>query len=99
MKRNILVEEIMNFCLDYGVFIELKEIKSKIKQGLEQAELIESLINTIFLKAKSSKNMDIERVKELLIELEEVRLDLEFKDYDLVHQDKRTDAYIKRLTR
>ena len=73
---------VVNFCFDYGVLLDKKEIRRKIKQGLEKAEFIEDLYNTIFKTAKSSKNMDITRVKELLIELEKVRLDLEFEDYD-----------------
>ena len=80
IKRDSLVREIVSFCLDYGVFFEHKEIEIKIEQGLEKAELVESLINIIFKNAKSGKIKDIERVKELLIELEKIRLDLEFKD-------------------
>jgi len=70
-----------------GVLIDADAVKNKIAQGLEKAELIESLINTIFLKVKSSKNINIKRVKELLIELEKVRLDLEFKDYGLTQNE------------
>ncbi|MCL2843541.1 MAG: hypothetical protein FWE28_08805 [Oscillospiraceae bacterium] len=80
MEKDILVREIVSFCLDYGVLIKKKEIERKIEQGLESAELIEDLYNTIFRKAKSGRIKDIERVKELLIELEKIRLDLEFKD-------------------
>jgi len=87
MERDILVGEIVRFCLDYGVLIDAEELKRKIELGLEKAELIESLINTIFLRAKASKNIDIKRVKELLIELEKVRLDLEFKDYGLAQNE------------
>jgi len=81
MKQDNLIREIVSFCLDYGVLIDRKEIERKIKQGLEKAELIEDLYNTIFRRAKSDRGMDIKRVIELLIELERVRLELEFKDH------------------
>jgi len=92
MERDILINEIANFCLDYGVIIDRIEIKSKIEDGLGKAELIESLINTIFIKAKNGKIKDIEKVKELLVELEKIRLDLEFKDYSLGQKEKRTKS-------
>jgi len=85
MEKDILVREIVSFCLDYGVLIKKKEIERKIAQGLESAELIEDLYNTIFRKAKSGKIKDIKRVIELLVELERVRLELEFKDRLLVN--------------
>ena len=82
MDRNILIREIVSFCLEYGILLDEKEIGRKIEQGLERAELVESIINMIFKRAKSGNMKDIERVKELLIELEKIRLDLEFRDYD-----------------
>ena len=84
MEKDILVREIVSFCLDYGVLINKKEIEQKIEQGLESAELIEDLYNTIFRRAKRDRSMDIKRVIELLVELERVRLELEFKDYNKV---------------
>jgi len=88
MERDILINEIVSFCLDYGVLIDRREVKSKIEEGLEKAELIENLINTIFIKAKNGKIRDIEKVKELLIELEKTRLDLEFRDYNLEQKER-----------
>jgi len=99
MEKNLLVDEIVNFCLDYGVVIDREEIKRNINQGLEKAELIENLYNTIFKKAKSGRIMEIKRVKELLLELEKIRLDLEFKDYYLEPPEKLAATYVKSLTR
>jgi len=84
MERNILVDEIISFCFDYGVKLERSEVKENIEQGLESAELVESFINMIFIKAKKDKNTDIKRIIELLLELERIRLELEFKDHNLV---------------
>ena len=86
MKRNSLVEEIENFCADYGVNFPKDAIKSIIAQGLKKAELIEIIYNKIFIEAKRSQGVDIERVKELLNELHKIRLDLEFRDYP--HKEK-----------
>ena len=83
MERDILIDEIASFCLDYGVLIDQSEIRNKIEAGPERAELIESLINTIFIKTKNGRIKDIEKVKELLVELEKIRLDLEFKGCNL----------------
>lgn len=92
MERDVLINEIASFCLDYGVIIDQSEMKSKIEAGLEKAELIESLYNTIFIKGKNGKIKDIEKVKELLIELEKIRLDLEFENYSLEPKEKRTKS-------
>lgn len=57
------------------------EIRSKVENWLGKTEFIEDLINTIFKKAKRNKDIDIKRTIELLLELERVRLELEFKDH------------------
>jgi len=82
MERNILVNEIAAFCFSYGVFdksIRAREIKKNIKSQLDDVEFIESLINTLIVKTRNRKNIDIEKLKELLLELEKIRLDLEYK--------------------
>ena len=81
MRREVLISEIIKFCLDYGVLINENEIKTNIENGLSEADFIESLINMIIIKSKKSFGLDIRRVKELLIELEKIRLELEYKDY------------------
>jgi len=81
MKKDILVEEIASFCFDYGVILDMEEIKKQIEDKLSEVEFLEDLINTIFVKSKNTKDIDIEKVKELLIELERIRLELEYKEY------------------
>jgi len=82
MERDILIREVVSFCLDYGVLIDKSEMKSKIDSGLEKTEFIEDLINTIFIKTKKNKHLDTKKVIELLLELEKVRLELEFKEHN-----------------
>jgi len=59
-----------------------KEVEKKIRLYLKKAEFVENFIGMIIAKAKKDKNVDIERTKELLLELEKVRLDLEFKNHN-----------------
>jgi len=80
-KKEIIAKEIISFCADYGVMLNDKDIKRKIELCLSEAHLIEYVIGMIFIKAKRNRNIDIEKVKELLIELEKVRLEYEFKDH------------------
>ena len=84
MKRNILVNEIVTFCFTNEIFhktIKVSEIKNRVRICLDEIDFIESLINTIIIKTRISKNIDIEKAKELLVELEKIRLELEYKDY------------------
>ncbi|MCL2568492.1 MAG: hypothetical protein FWE12_03510 [Oscillospiraceae bacterium] len=95
MQKNELIETVISFCLDYGVLLDKEEIKRKIEAGLEKEEFLENLIGTIRNKAKRDSTLDIQRVKELLIELEKIRLDLEFKDYNAGERTKQNRVYVK----
>ena len=84
MGKNVLVNEIVSFCFDYGIVHESMngdELKSIVYNHLEEEPFIENLINTIIIKSKTCPNLDIDRLKDLLIELEKVRIELEYKDY------------------
>jgi len=80
IERKTLINEITKFCIKYEVFkekVETSDIEMGVEAGLESSAFIESLINIIILKTKYSENMDIEKVKFILLELEKIRLDLE----------------------
>ena len=82
MERNILIDEIAEFGFKYKLFsrtFNIKDLKIGIDGSLKRVEFIESLINTIIVKTKYRKNVDTERLKDLLIELEKIRLKLEYK--------------------
>ena len=79
MKKDVFLDEIIEFCFDYGVIID-ENIKSRIEYQLNEPAFIENLISVITKKSKTDENVDIERVKELLIELEKIRLELEYKN-------------------
>ena len=82
MNKDILIDEIASFGFNYGLFndqIEIEEIKKRIGYMLEDSEFLENLINTIILKARYYKNIDMDKLKKLLIDLEKTRLELEYK--------------------
>jgi len=74
MRRDILAGKIANFCFDCGE----SETRKRIESKLDEVEFIELLISTVHTKARTAKNIDVALVKELLVELETIRVELEF---------------------
>gem|GEM_PF-1071999 len=82
IKRTKLTAEIIGFCTDYKILAEserLKEVKESIEHQLEDAVFVEELINWFIVKTKSRQDIDIDRLIDLIIELEKIRLNLEYK--------------------
>jgi len=76
-----LAEEIINFCVKYRLLGNPKKIiksKDRVIQELGNIVFVESLIHMLILKTKYIHNVDNNRLKVLLVELEKVRLDLEY---------------------
>ena len=85
MERIELINEIIEFCLKYRLFnraIRTDEIKRNIGSRLDDCIFVENLINTIVLKTRKRKNTDVHKIKNLLLELEKIRLDLEYNGRD-----------------
>ena len=83
MERKELINEIAYFCYEYRLFskvIEESEIKERIEKQLNESDFLESLINTIIVKTKNHKNMNVEKLTALLLELEKLRLEIEYKN-------------------
>jgi len=83
MERKDLINEIISFCYIYKLFgrsAKEDEIRNSIGHRLNESAFIESLINVIVLKTKGRRNIDINKTKEILIELEKVRLNLEYEE-------------------
>ena len=81
MERKDLINEIISFCYIYKLFgrsVKENEIRNSIAHRLEESAFIESLINAIILRTRERKNIDVEKVKEILVELEKLRLELEY---------------------
>ena len=84
MEQKLLVGKIIKFCFDYEAVNETvteSELRNLLETRLEAADFIETLINTIIIKTKTCASIDIELVKVLLLELEKIRLDIEYKNY------------------
>ena len=84
MKRKVLVNEIVDFCLYLKIFnrsMGIIELRKGIDEQLDNIEQVETLIKDIQIKAKKSKGIDIARLKKLVMGLESIRFDLDFKDY------------------
>ena len=85
MERKTLVNEIVDFALEYGIFNisgAISEIKTKIEHQLVDYEFVEGLINMIIVKTKDHKDIDTGRLIKLLIELEKIRLELEYNNIE-----------------
>jgi len=79
MERNILISAIVRFCFDYDEVID-NEIRERVESKLGNPVFIENLICTIHTKTRHNRNIDIKLVKSMLLELEKMRLDLEYPD-------------------
>jgi len=82
LKKNVLIGKIINFCFTYNVLddesIGVSELTDIIEKMLGEAYFLESLINTIIIVSKKHRSIDTTEVKTLLIELEKIRLELEY---------------------
>jgi len=87
MKKDIFINELINFCFRYILFdklIEMDTIKCNLEKQLEDIDFVETLIREIMVKTKSHRGIDIEKAKMLLLELERIRINLEYKEYSPV---------------
>ena len=85
MERKVLINEIANFCFYYGLYnrpINISEIKSNIEYQLRNCEFIENLINMINVNIRKRKNVDIQKLIDILTELERLRLEIEYNNID-----------------
>ena len=83
MEKDILAGELACFCFVYGILgksIEENIIRSKIESGLENIGFIKALICTLALQSSDRSYIDVEKLKELLLELERIRLELSIKN-------------------
>ena len=83
IERKELINEIYDICFKLEIFINSaneRRTKENIGILLEEVELVESLYNAIFVKAKKRKILYKKRITSLLVELEKIRLELEIKE-------------------
>lgn len=84
MDQYKLVKEIIKTC-QYFKVLQVSDsdiyVEKKIIDSLDDIIFVENLLNIFYqkMKLKRFKNLDQNRLKRLLIELEKIRLNLEFK--------------------
>ena len=84
MDQYKLVKEIIKTC-QYFKVLQVSDsdiyVEKKIIDGLDDIIFVENLLNIFYqkMKLKRFKNLAQNRLKRLLIELEKIRLNLEFK--------------------
>jgi len=54
---------------------------TNMEKALREVDYVESLITTIIFWTRGIRHIDIDRLKEILIELEKIRIDLEYRGY------------------
>jgi len=81
MEKNALINETVKLCVDYKILmnpITEYQIKEIIEKQINDIAHVETLIKKIIEKTSNCKDADIERVKAVRKELENLRIDLEF---------------------
>lgn len=85
MSIHKLIKEIIRTC-NYFRIINPDEdyffLEKKIYDGLQDINFVENLLSVLYQKMKLKRfqnTLNKDRLKNLLIELEKIRLDLEFK--------------------
>jgi len=82
MERKKLANDITEFCFEYGIFnttCGTREIKKRIEEQFIDPAFVEGLINMMIVRSKMSKEIDVDKLMELLLELDKLRLELEYK--------------------
>jgi len=80
MEKEKLVVEIIDICYEFKIIKSLDNISQKqenLKAILEDAGFVEILYSEIFRKAKERQIIHTEKIKQVLLALEKIRLDLE----------------------
>lgn len=86
MNQYKLIKEIIKTCKYFKIIeneIDYNYIEKKIIDGLDDIIFVENLLNVFYRKTKSRKfknTINKNRLKNILVELEKIRLNLEFKE-------------------
>ena len=81
MEKLELAEKIIYFCIEYRLLDKAKDMileKGRVEQELGNICFVENLIHLLIVKTKYIE-VDNRKLKNLLVELEKIRLDLEYK--------------------
>ena len=80
MERKELAVKLIDFCIENRIFntsTQIGRMRSRIERQLDDLAFVEYLIHMLITKAKYKEGVDFKKLRELLEELEKIRLDLE----------------------
>ena len=87
MRKKELAEEIIDFCVKYGVLInpgkspeEIMRAKERVADHLKYSWFVENLIHELLTKTRYNRKVNHRRLKILLLKLEKTRLDFEYDE-------------------
>ena len=82
MERKKLINEIIKFYIKKGIInpVQTEEVTEITEEQLQKCECIENLINTIMVRTRHDKSINIEETIDMLNALDRVRLELEYYD-------------------
>jgi hypothetical protein len=89
MERKILVEEIIKFCIEYGIInktVNESEIKNEIYNHLNDNGYIGIIINTLITRTRNRNDIDTGKLIEIITELEYIRYELEGNNYGEIEE-------------
>jgi hypothetical protein len=82
MERKDIIKEIVDYCNKY--FLKTRKLTRgeilDISVLIDDKKFIEGIINKIYCRTVNNPNIDKKRTVKLLLELEKIRLELEYYD-------------------
>lgn len=83
IKKNQLADELVDFCIKYkllNITGDVAEVQKNVEIQLEESSFVEGLIKWLISETKYRRNIDYQKLKELLIELEKIKLDFDYEE-------------------
>ena len=84
LNKSQLAEELVDFCVKYKILSMINEVpksiemKENVVNKLKCSEFVEGFIHLLITSPKLKNNIDKRKLKELLLSLEKIKLELEY---------------------
>ena len=83
MGRKELAEAIVDFCFMYGIFNNSEKASmsaDRVLNQLRDISFVEYLIYKLMTEARDKENVDLNKLDQLVSELENIRLELDYEE-------------------